>query len=429
MARQRSDSEQQLADLLTTAKESLHLSVAFVSRMDGTTQHLEVVESSVPFLFSEGATQEQATTFCQAIWDGKLPSVIPEVRKYPEAMKLPASRLPRIRSYVSVPIVLSDGSRYGTFCAAGLTSDKALCKRDKALMDVLARAASVIIEPGVRERARRAEIVGRLGPLLAGRGPVVLLQPIVDLGTGIRVGAEALSRFPPQWSKAPDVCFAEAHSVGVGDRLELLALERAAEHLMVVPGYVSMNISPATLLTPECADLFAAMPLPRVLLELSEHDPVTDYAELTSTLAPLRDAGMRLAIDDVGAGFSSMRHIVLTAPDVIKLDRSIVAGVASDTVLRTLVRALVDFAHGCDARVVAEGVETADDAATLLSLGVDDGQGWLFGRPAPASDLATAPAPPAEPGGPDLLAGFAAEVAANRADSGPDHDHFGREPC
>src|SRR5680860_1363410 len=171
MARQRSDSEQQLADLLTTAKESLHLSVAFVSRMDGTTQHLEVVESSVPFLFSEGATQEQATTFCQAIWDGKLPSVIPEVRKYPEAMKLPASRLPRIRSYVSVPIVLSDGSRYGTFCAAGLTSDKALSKRDNALMDVLARAASVIIEPGVRERDTRAEIMARLGPVLTGRGP------------------------------------------------------------------------------------------------------------------------------------------------------------------------------------------------------------------------------------------------------------------
>jgi GAF domain-containing protein len=120
--RQRSAAEQQVADLLRTAKSSLNLSVAFLSRLDGTTQHLEVVESSVPFLFKEGVTQKQETTFCQAILDGRLPAVIPDVTKFPAAMKLPAARLPRIRSYVSVPVVLSDGSLYGTFCAAGLTS-------------------------------------------------------------------------------------------------------------------------------------------------------------------------------------------------------------------------------------------------------------------------------------------------------------------
>ena len=138
MGKTRTDAEQQIAELLRTAKKSLHLSVAFLSRLDGTTQHLEVVESSVPFLFKEGATQKQETTFCQAILDGKLPAVIPDVKKYPVAMALPAARLPRIRSYVSVPVVLSDGTMYGTFCAAGLTSDKGLSKRDKALMDVLA---------------------------------------------------------------------------------------------------------------------------------------------------------------------------------------------------------------------------------------------------------------------------------------------------
>ena len=90
---------------------------------------------------------------------------------------------------------------------------------------------------------------------------------------------------------------------------------------------------------------------------------------------------MRLAIDDVGAGFSSLRHIVLTAPDVLKIDRSIVDGVAADPVLRTLVHSLVDLAHGCSAVVVAEGIETAADAATLADLGVELGQGWHLGRP------------------------------------------------
>ena len=118
--------------------------------------------------------------------------------------------------------------------------------------------------------------------------------------------------------------------------------------------------------------------------------PVEDYPTLLSTLAPLRGAGMRLAIDDVGAGFSSLRHIVLTAPDVLKLDRSIVDGVAGDPVLRTLVKSMVDFGHGCDARIVAEGVETEQDARALLDLGVDCGQGWHFGRPGPREALGAA---------------------------------------
>jgi EAL domain-containing protein (putative c-di-GMP-specific phosphodiesterase class I) len=303
-------------------------------------------------------------------------------------MKLPAARMPRLRSYVSVPVVLSDGRLYGTFCAAGLTSDKDLTRRDKALMDVLASAAAVIIEPEVRAQQRRTEIEGRLAPVFAAGGPVVVLQPIVDLASGTRIGAEALSRFPAEWGIAPDVAFAEAHSIGEGDRLELLALERAADHLDRVGGYVAMNVSPDTLLTPECGALLTRLPLDRILLELSEHDQVEDYDRLGAALAPLRAAGLRLAIDDVGAGFSSLRHIVVTAPDVLKIDRSIVSGLDTDTVLSTLVGSLVDFAHGCDVQVVAEGVETAAEAAMLLALGVDLGQGWHFGRPGPVEALA-----------------------------------------
>ena len=390
MRKTRSDVEQQVADLLLIAKSSLGLSVSFLSRLDGTTQHLEVVESSVPFLFQEGNKQVQATSLCQAILEKKLPAVMPDLKDFPAAMKLPAARLPHIRSYVSAPVVLSDGTLYGTFCAAGLTSDKDLTKRDKSLMDVLAHAAAVIIEPGVRERARHAEIAQRLAPILSSGGPAIVLQPIVELATGRRIGAEALSRFPAEWGKPPDVCFEEAHSIGEGDRLELLALQRAADYLDEVSGYVAMNVSPATLVTDACTQLLTDFTLGRVVLELSEHDQVVDYGLLRDVLDPLRAAGMRLAIDDVGAGFSSLRHIILTTPDVIKLDRSIIDGVSTDPVLTTLVRSLVDFARGCDARVVAEGVETAADGEILLGLGVDYGQGWFYGRPGPAADLGAA---------------------------------------
>jgi len=381
VGRERSAAEQQIAELLQTARASLRLSVAFLSRLDGTTQHLEVVESSLPLIFRDGITQKQETSFCQAILDGRLPAVIPDVKNNRLAMTLPAARIPRIRSYVSAPVVLSDGSLYGTFCAFGFTSDKELADRDQALMGVLASAASVIIEPEVRSQARRNEIGERLAPVIADGGPVVALQPIVDLATGHRIGAEALSRFPAQWGMAPDVVFEQAHSIGLGHQLELLALQRAAEHLDRVDGYIAMNVSPATLITPECGRLLGRLPLPRVVLELSEHDRVEDYETLKTTLAPFRAEGLRLAIDDVGAGFSSLRHIVVTAPDVIKIDRSIVAGLDTDPVLAKLVQSLVEFGHGCGVTVVAEGVETAGEAAVLRTLGVDDGQGWHFGRP------------------------------------------------
>jgi EAL domain-containing protein (putative c-di-GMP-specific phosphodiesterase class I) len=393
VVKSRSDVGRQVADLLRTARTSLGLSVAFLSRMDGALQHLEVIDSTVPLSIFEGTTRHRENTFCQAIMDGRLPPVIPDVRDFPEAMKLPAARMPRIRSFVSVPVVLSDGTVYGTFCAAGLTSDKGLTQRDKTLMDVLASAASVVIEPEVRMAAKWTEIEDRLLPLLAAGGPVVVLQPIVDLATGARPGAEALSRFPGGWDMPPDACFAEAHSVGLGHQLEILALERAAEHLKRVTGYIALNVSPSTLLTRECSRLLTTLPAHRILLELSEHDPVQDYAALTATLAPLRARGIRLAIDDVGAGFSSLRHIVLTAPDVIKLDRSIVTGLGTDAVLATLVRALLEFARGCGTQVVAEGVETAADADALRALGVGYGQGWHFGRPGPPDALASSLSP------------------------------------
>lgn len=387
MGRKRSDAEQQIAELLRTARKSLQLSVAFLSRLDGTTQHLEVVDSSIPLLFHDGTTQVQETSLCQAILDGRLPAVIPDVKNFPEAMKLPSARIPRIRSYVSAPVRLSDGELYGTFCAFGMTSDKELAERDKALMEVLASAAAVIIEPEVREQAIRTEVHERLDPLIASGGPAIAVQPIVELASGRRVGAEALSRFPAEWGTPPDVVFAEAHRVGLGHRLELLALERAADLLDRIDGYIAMNVSPATLLTPECGELLGRLPLRRVLLELSEHDQVEDYGLLTAVLAPLRAGGMRLAIDDVGAGFSSLRHIVVTSPDVIKIDRSIVTGLNSDPVLNKLVQSLVEFGHGCRVRVVAEGVETDGEAAALRTLGVDYGQGWHYGRPGPPEAL------------------------------------------
>lgn len=386
MARPRSDAQQRVADLLRTARSSLGLSVAFLSRLEGDTQYLEVVESSIPIVFRDGITQPRATSFCQTILDGRLPEVIPDVRQFPAAKALPAARFPRIRSYVSVPVVFSDGTLYGTFCAAGLSADRDLQERDRALMEVLAQSAAHIIEPEFAAAQRGREIDGRLLPLIEAGGPQVALQPIVDLSTGAECGAEALSRFPAEWCLPPDLVFEQAAEVGRSTELELLVVQRVAGLLPGRGGYVGVNLSPAAAMDPTTLRLLGSLPLDRLVLELSEHDPVDDYDALHAALAPLRAQGLRLAIDDVGSGFSSLRHILMTAPDVVKLDRSIVAGVAEDPVLRTLVRSLVQFADGLGAGVVAEGIETQDDADALHEQGVSHGQGYLFGRPEIVTD-------------------------------------------
>jgi EAL domain-containing protein (putative c-di-GMP-specific phosphodiesterase class I) len=220
-------------------------------------------------------------------------------------------------------------------------------------MEVLARAAAVVIEP--------------------------------------TVAAEALSRFPADWGMPPDAVFAEAHAVGRGDALEVQAVRQALAESAGVPGYVSVNLSPRVVLTERARRVLRRMAADRggqAVPELSEHDAVADYDELRAVLAPLRTAGLRLAVDDVGAGFSSLRHIVVTAPDLIELDRSLVAGVGEDEVLATLARSLVDLAAGLGAALVAKGVETPADAERLRQLGVGYGQGWLFGRPVPAGEFA-----------------------------------------
>ena len=105
---------------------------------------------------------------------------MPDVRDFPEAMRLHPADLPQIRGHVSVPVVLSDGTVYGTFCAFGLVTDPEVFPRDLALVEVLADAAALVIEPQIRQEQRQAEIRDRLEPVMAAGGPDVVLQPIVD---------------------------------------------------------------------------------------------------------------------------------------------------------------------------------------------------------------------------------------------------------
>jgi len=231
-----------------------------------------------------------------------------------------------------------------------------------------------------RERARE-----RVRAVLEGEALTMVFQPIADLDTGRTVGVESLARFATEPLRPPDVWFDEAAEVGLGRDLELAAIRGALDQLAQLPPgmLLSLNASPATAMEPELLELLAAPVAPRVVLELTEHYRVPDYPALLSSLDALRGHGVRIAVDDAGAGYAGLQQILDLHPDLIKLDLMLTRGVDADPVRGALAAALVTFAQKTGAVLIAEGIETPAELDTLRQLGVPWGQGYLLGRPGP----------------------------------------------
>jgi EAL domain-containing protein (putative c-di-GMP-specific phosphodiesterase class I) len=217
-----------------------------------------------------------------------------------------------------------------------------------------------------------------------GRAPArVLLQPVVRLATAEVAGYEALSDISARDVRSADSWFRDAAVLGLGEEFELVLLTLALEELSTLPPnvYLSVNVSPHTVLSSQLPALLSAFDGERLVLELTEHAPVDDYAALNTALKRLRRKGIRLAVDDAGAGFSSLNHILLIRPDIVKLDVSLIRDVDSDVARRSLVSGLCHFASEIGADCIAEGVETDAQARALRELGVGFGQGWHLGPP------------------------------------------------
>jgi EAL domain-containing protein (putative c-di-GMP-specific phosphodiesterase class I) len=183
--------------------------------------------------------------------------------------------------------------------------------------------------------------------------------------------------------RSPDLWFEEAASVGLGPALEMKAVSAALAQAARLPdeAFLAVNVSPELLLSGRL-DYLADDPIcPRLVFELTEHVVVDDYGPIRSSIDRFREHGARIAIDDTGAGFSSMRHILLLQPEIIKLDQSLTQGVDHDPARRALASSLVSFAKDIGSDLIAEGVETADELQTLERLGAQWVQGFHIARP------------------------------------------------
>lgn len=238
-----------------------------------------------------------------------------------------------------------------------------------------------------REDAEQQRVEVRRGEIerfVAGEGVSMAFQPIVDLTTEAVVGVEALARFSTPPPRPPNEWFAEAVSLALGVQLELVTLRQALHALpKIAPHvYLAVNCSHRAALSAELTALLEPH-ADRLVVEITEHEAVEDYATLVDSLAPLRARGARVAIDDAGAGFASLRHTLRIAPDIVKLDMSLTRSIDSDRAKRALAAAMVSFAKEMGFSLVAEGIETAEELMTLRELGVGFGQGFFLGEPGP----------------------------------------------
>jgi EAL domain-containing protein (putative c-di-GMP-specific phosphodiesterase class I) len=286
---------------------------------------------------------------------------------------------------MSIPIHLDNGDLYGMFCCLSARPNPSLNERDLNTMKMFAELAAEQVSDRVRDQREFATKSNAIRDTIDNDRFHLVFQPIVDLLSGEPIGYESLSRFVVEPYRPPNVWFDDAATVGIGTELECLAIEKALAEVCRLPDemYASLNVSPETLLTERFHDIFAdGGDLGRLMLEITEHSRVDNYQEVHQVLAPLRERGMKIAVDDAGAGYASLSHILQLQADVIKLDMGLVRDIDKDDARRALAAGMVMFASEMGIKVIAEGVETEAEKETLQSLGIFAGQGYLLGKPA-----------------------------------------------
>jgi EAL domain-containing protein (putative c-di-GMP-specific phosphodiesterase class I)/DNA-binding NarL/FixJ family response regulator len=262
------------------------------------------------------------------------------------------------------------------------------------------KSTNTALSAELRARARfederaadRGQMMRTVQAIIDRGGPQIVFQPIVDLATGTTVGVEALSRFG---TRTPDKWFADAATVGLGAELELAAIGAALSQLdQLDPSWIlALNLSPNTIFAPGFHELICNFDPKRLSFEITEHEPIADYETLSDATAALQARGARICVDDAGAGYASLRHILKLHPDVIKLDITLTRDVDSDPVKRALASSLERFAAEVGAAITAEGIETQAELDALRTLGVHYGQGFFIAEPAAIGSQRSTDAP------------------------------------
>ena len=376
--------------ILHAVRVHLGTEIAFVSRyVDNGEKELTHVDSELDLPMGPGFRDPRENSYCWHIAEGRLPELIQDPADHPFTATMAITEFLPVGCHLNTPLRLSDGTLYGSFCCLSRVSDRTMNERDLGVLRAFAALAVEQIESSLDHDNRFQRIDKRITKLIGERAMQIHQQPIHAIASGKPVGVECLARFPDALMRGPDKWFDEAAEVGRGLELELLAVESALDSLKHVPEgiYASVNVSPDTIISGALHQVLQRAGKTNLVVEVTEHQKVDDFAALKKALKPISRYA-RIAIDDVGSGYAGLRHLVDLAPDMLKLDMTLTRDIHKDLARCALVGAMVRFAEAIGSKLIAEGIEHAEEAEVLKKLGVEFGQGYYFAKPMPVEDAA-----------------------------------------
>ncbi len=371
--------------LLSVLRSRLGLETAWLSSFHDGMQTFEVLDGDADAVgLSSGDRASLFDSYCVRVIDGRLPGIVPDTRANQTTAALPVTREFELGAYVGVPVLNRNGGTVGMVCAVSREAKPYLADLDLRIVKQVAELIGTLIESPdnrpdttVAQRAAIRRVVYQ-------RDFEVVFQSIHDVPSGKVVGVEALARFPREPFR-PDGFLAQAAVLGLGIELETAIVARVISMLPQLPEdiYVAVNISPAAALVAPWTQMLADVDPTRIVLELTEHDAVLDYGALDEALEACRTRGVRVAVDDVGAGFSSFSHVLELSPEFVKIDQSITRHIDVDDARRRLAHAIAELAGQMGATVIAEGVETQGELDAVNAVGISAAQGYYLSRPRP----------------------------------------------
>ncbi|MEC7545615.1 MAG: EAL domain-containing protein [Pseudomonadota bacterium] len=366
-----------IGHLLRTARERLRMEVGFISEFIDGMRVFRFVDSAPGVnLIAPGGADFLARSYCQRIVDERAPQLISDARTCSAVVDLKATQLLPVGAHISVPITLSDGHVFGTFCLFSRYAVPGLNHRSLALVRAFAEMVALLLEErrmAGAEYEQNNTAIHHVSTFFTEHRVSFSPSSIVDLNTKEEIGTElvpAISQPSPLFSN-PFLLLREADRLGLSQLSGVAMMESSLAALtrLSADQFVSMNVTPQLIMQFDF-NQWLRSDCSRLVLGLSEHDIVDDYTSLKARLYRLKESGVRIAVVHAGAGFASMRHILQLQPEFVKLDADLTCGIHKDKGQQAMLEALMRFCRSQGSILMAEGICSDEDEAYLRTAGV-----------------------------------------------------------